>query len=274
MVPLRATAPHLHLNQDLRERWMQSTQEELIRIAALLRQDPKEYQWMVGGALRTLIAPRGLSLPHDKTPVQRLQQNCLMRGTGVASGPLEFVRGSDSSLADAVQAPVLLQSAHAFEGPLNQLWNSQGGRSLSIKVLLGMQVDSGSEAYPVDTSRHARFVGYTHGYNRTLFAERGGDLLAGIEMATLDSSGLRTTTVTLHGDRLSSPWMVVAAALNPGAVKRIAVDYTWNFDRISSTEDPNFLPGAMRWGGMDFFSAMIAPTPMLLIGIETVPALI
>ena len=123
---------------------------------------------------------------------------------------------------------------------------------------------------PVDQGRHGTFVGYTWCYNTTLFAERVQDVLTTIRHV-LDQSGRPVAVVGL-GE--GAPWALVAAALAGNAVDRIAVDGDWDFGQIESLEDPAMLPGALRYGGVSFFGALLAPTPLRWLGAEELPGVL
>ena len=68
-----------------------------------------------------------------------------------------------------------------------------------------------------------------------------------------------------------APWALVAAALAGDAVDRIAVDGDWDFSALTSLEDPAVLPGALRYGGVPFFGALLAPKPLRWLSAEQLP---
>jgi len=108
---------------------------------------------------------------------------------------------------------------------------------------------------PVDT-RHAQFVGYTFGYNRTLLAERVGDILAAVRAARRQPGVAR---VRLAGLGEAGPWVILAAALAGDEVDRTLAAESWTFTAMDSLDDPNFLPGALRFGGLPAFARLIPP---------------
>ena len=65
--------------------------------------------------------------------------------------------------------------------------------------------------------------------------------------------------------------LLLAAALVPDAVDRIAAEWSWDFDAVRDFSDGRFLPGALKYGGLAPFAALNAGTDMLLIGPTKVP---
>lgn len=120
-------------------------------------------------------------------------------------------------------------------------------------------------ALPVDEKRHATDPSFTYCYNRTLIAERVHDILTAVAYArSLEG----TKVVNLAGTGLAGPWVVMARALigdvkrTGDAVQRTAVQVSWDFPQVHRFDDPNFLPGSLRYGGLAFFSSMIAPAEL------------
>jgi hypothetical protein len=129
---------------------------------------------------------------------------------------------------------------------------------------------------PVDEERHERYPGYTWCYNRTLLAERVHDILTTIAFAR-SLEGVQTVNLVGTGD--AGPWALMARGMIGvretvgDDVSRTAAQWSWDFDMIRSFDDPNFLPGGLRYGGLEYFAALIAPAQLRLTGSprETVP---
>jgi hypothetical protein len=124
------------------------------------------------------------------------------------------------------------------------------------------------ERLPVDEGRHASYHGFTHAYNRTLLAERVHDVLTAIAYASgrFDGAG-----VNLLGTGRAGVPALLARALAGDAVERTAVDFGFDFDDVRSFDDPDFLPGGTRYGGLAGFAAAIAPGELWLVGAEEAP---
>ena len=114
------------------------------------------------------------------------------------------------------------------------------------------------------TDHRRGYVLYTWGYNLTHLAHRVRDLRA------LDVEG----RPALLGEGDQALAALCAAALEPGRYARVAVDLSRGFDAVTDHADPDFLPGAERWGGAAAYAALVAPTPLTLIGVDEVPEVV
>ena len=115
----------------------------------------------------------------------------------------------------------------------------------------------------VHEGNHARYAGYTWGYNRTLCAERVRDVLTAVAYAR----GLPgATSVRLAGLGDAGPWVILARALAGEEVARMVAAPAWTFAAIDSLDDPNFLPGALRYGDLPHFLALGAPGAIRILG--------
>jgi len=131
---------------------------------------------------------------------------------------------------------------------------------------------------PKDGGRHAGFVGYTYGYNRTLIAQRAHDTLTAIAFAR-SLEGVRS--VRLGADDGASSWALLALALAGRAVDRAVFEVpsfaAAGVDPAHSCrdlDDPRFLPGLLRYGGFAGFGALCAPTELALLRAPGVPPVI
>jgi len=109
--------------------------------------------------------------------------------------------------------------------------------------------------------RHAAYAGYTWCYNRVLIAERVRDLLVVISAARQIEGAKR---VVLWGARRGGPEALLAAALGRRHLDTVMVDADWDFADIKSLDDPDMLPGALRYGGLDGFAALVLPVPLTI----------
>ena len=100
------------------------------------------------------------------------------------------------------------------------------------------------------------------GYNRGLFAERVRDVLTAV-VNLRDNAGCRDIRVAGWG--WAGPVVLTAAALAGKTVSRAAVDLNgFKFDTVTELADPMLLPGAVKYGGLPAFAALIAPAPLML----------
>ena len=113
------------------------------------------------------------------------------------------------------------------------------------------------------------FAGYTFTYNHTLFAQRVHDILKLIAYASSDE---RTRRIDLVGVNGATPWAAAASALAGGVVDRLAVDTrSFRFIELESYRDPNFLPGAVKYGDLPGLLSLSAPRPIWVAGEAEVP---
>ena len=97
----------------------------------------------------------------------------------------------------------------------------------------------------VNTPRES--AAYTHGYNHSVFARRTHDILSLITYAkTFGGSG--TTLIAFEG---TTPLVAVAAAIAGDAVEKTVIDNPdFRFANIKSFRDPDFIPGAVKYGDL------------------------
>ena len=93
------------------------------------------------------------------------------------------------------------------------------------------------------------FAGYTHGYNHSRFARQVHDLLSVI--AYLDSKHQKT--IEIHGGKGFEAQAIVASYLAGNSIKKVVVESSdFRFSEIVDYRDPLFLPGAIKYGDLDF----------------------
>jgi dienelactone hydrolase len=248
---------------------------EVARLAQLATDDLPEFRRVVGGALETMVAPRAgpdEAWWHGMLElVERRAGSATVRGTGAADAPLRLVGPEPREASGSLVGPVLVTTmgGDSRRVELETRWRERGAPVLTHRPLLCPLGDGESASLPVDEERHGTFVGYTFGYNRTLFAERVGDLLLTLRLA---SRGGRSVALWGAGD--AALCTLGAAALAGERVDRVALALDRDFAEIETLDDPDLLPGALRWGGVPHFAALIAPTPLLLLGLDEVPVVV
>ena len=91
------------------------------------------------------------------------------------------------------------------------------------------------------------YSAFTFGYNRTLTAERVGDLLAVIALAN-ERPDVNVHVLVTGG---AAPWGVAAIAMSNQKVYRSLVDTQgFRFAAVDSYADANFVPGAVKYGDL------------------------
>jgi hypothetical protein len=114
-----------------------------------------------------------------------------------------------------------------------------------------------ADRLPVDE----RYSGYTFGYNKTVLAQRVRDVLTGIGSI----SGFER--ITLIGTGKMGVVCALARGLAGNTIDRCIVNLNgFSFDKVTSTADPMYLPGALRYGGLGGLAGLGAPHPLTIGG--------
>jgi dienelactone hydrolase len=132
----------------------------------------------------------------------------------------------------------------------------RGEAVLAVDVFLtGELKPAATPAAPADNE-------YFTCYNRTTLANRVHDVLTTIGYARLLPD---TKRVNLVGLEAAGPWCLLARALAGDAVTRLAADADrFDFDQVKLEADENFLPSALRYGGLWGLAAVGAPGEVLV----------
>lgn len=148
--------------------------------------------------------------------------------------------------------------------PVNRLL-THGYRVITADLLgQGEFTDDGkswSQSRKVDNPRE--FAGYTLGYNHPLVAKRVHDILSLIVFAnaSLDDG----QPLALIGIDEAAAWATLAAIQAPESIDRVAlIANGFRFGDITKIRDPNLLPGAIKYGDLPGFLALLAPRPLFL----------
>lgn len=105
-----------------------------------------------------------------------------------------------------------------------------------------------------------KFAGFTYGYNLPLVSQRIEDILNAVSIAR--DIGPK---VGLVGFGSAGPAVLLANGLCGNAVSRCAADANrFDFSKITKTDDPMMLPGALKYGGLDCLASLGAPNPLLI----------
>ncbi len=252
------------------------------RLATLVPSTPAElaeFRRVVGGALEVLLST---SL-EEVEPVAVREVNVLDGGArelrlvpaddhGDIPATLLAPRDANGTVCVAVSGSgrAALLDRFSAQGAALRAALERGTTILLPEVLLGEEEARGERvALRTDAERHGRYAGYTWCYNRSLIAERARDLLAAIAYAARLPGAQR---VVLWGEGRAGPRALLAAALARERVARALVDWSWDFRGIRDLADPNLLPGALRYGGLDSFAGLCAPIELRLAGRREAPA--
>eukprot|EP00913_Durusdinium_trenchii_P008868 g8334.t1 len=117
------------------------------------------------------------------------------------------------------------------------------------------------------TGVNASYIGFSYGYNQPLIASRVRDILN-----LVATHGPIAKPFQLVGTGAAGPWVLLAGAQAGNKVDRIIVDLNgFSFRKLQKTSDPNFLPGALKYGGIGGLAALAAPTELVVYGTKGIP---
>lgn len=116
------------------------------------------------------------------------------------------------------------------------------------------------------------YAGYTYGYNHPLFSRRVHDILT--LLAFVRSYKTPPDEVHLVGLHGAGRWVAAAAAQAGHVVDSIAADTAgFRFESLAAVDDPDFVPGAVKYGDLPALLALCAPHRMLILGEGQLPPL-
>lgn len=114
-------------------------------------------------------------------------------------------------------------------------------------------------------SNPREFAGYTYTYNDPLFVRRVHDILTLVTYIKDDEHAPKR--VNLCGFNGAGPWVAAARVVCGADIDRAAVDTAgFRFRGLNSYRDPQFLPGAVKYGDMPVLLALSAPHPLWVGG--------
>jgi len=120
-----------------------------------------------------------------------------------------------------------------------------------------------SEQPKVENPRE--FAGFTYGYNAPLFSKRVHDILTLVSFVTHDEHA--PSEVALVGVDGAGPLVAAARAQAGAMVTQAFVDTRgFRFAGLTSFRDPNFLPGAVKYGDLPGMLSLSAPHTLWVAG--------
>ncbi len=260
-------------------KWM--TADAKRQIAALAPIDPKslgEFRRVVGGAVAVMV---GRELP-AAADVQWAPLRTADRGEYVETAALVRYR------PEREEMPVLLLKPKQWNKQC-VIWADENGKSGlyqagGLAPPVQKLLSGGAAVVGVDllyqgefladgkTLTRARilpksreFAGFTFGYNHPLPAQRAADLLTVV--AALRNMKEPAEKVHMFAAGKMAPLAALARAQAGGAIDRMALatDH-FRFASLKAFDDPNFLPGAAKYGDLPATLALSAPHAMWVAG--------
>ena len=122
----------------------------------------------------------------------------------------------------------------------------------------------------VNTNR--QFAGFTYGYNHPLFAQRVHDILTLVAFVRGDEH--KAEKVHVVGLNSAGPWAAAAKFIAGSAIDRTAIDSAgFRFASLTEFDDPQFLPGAVKYGDVPSLLALSAGSDIWIAGEKELPAI-
>jgi len=261
-------------------------QESDKQLAALTPKDKESltrYREIVGGAFRSII---GRDLPDyddlQRTKVDKQKRNGFLYFEDIVR--LE-PRGEELPVIS------LYPTGAKWNGDV-VLWVDGAGKSGvfaeggKVRTEVLRLLDAGASVVAADLFQQGEFLvddqpltqqrvvsnprqaaAYTFAYNDTLFARRVHDILTVIAWVRGDEHApKRLNAIGVNG---AGPVVAAARAVAGKAIDRAAVDTEgFRFAGLTSYRDPNFLPGAVKYGDLPALLALSAPHPLWIGGEE------
>jgi len=130
-----------------------------------------------------------------------------------------------------------------------------------------------AKARLLTASNWNRYLGYTLGYNRPLFAQRVHDILSAVSFVKDTRAG---TKIRLVGTKGAGHWAAAARAIAGSMVDEATIDTGgFRFAKIAALDDADMLPGGAKFLDLPGILALSAPCPMELRGEgETAPSVV
>lgn len=264
-----------------------ASKEQLEQLTPHDAQSLAEFRRVVGGAFETLLACE------PPTPDEIELESTAESDHGSYAQRCAIIRRPETGAA----LPTIVLAPATPSGE-SVLWISGDGKAgafddagqvrSEVRRLLnaGVTVIAGDLLYqgelnpsdgPIDKTRVVDdpkpAAGLTYGYNRTVLAHRAADVLTLAAAARKLSNDVRAPHVlSVDG---SAPYVAAAVAIGGDNLGAAAIDSGgFRFETLGSWRDPNFLPGAVKYGDLPAMVALGAPRALWLAGEADAPPLL
>jgi len=263
------------------------------QLAALVPKDAAslaEYRRVVGGAVEVMIG-RGLPGP-DAIEIKPSTEAAVAKdGYRMVTGLLDYAEKGEQ-----LPVVVLMPPEPSKRNKRTVVWIApEGKRALfgegdAPRPAVARLIEAGfcvlgvdlfgqgeftEDGKPLEQQRLVRrdkegrpgYAGYTFGYNLPLFSKRVHDVLTAVAWAKHGKGSERADAVDLVGLAGAGHWVAAARARAGDAIDRAAVDTAgFRFADLTAIDDPDFLPGAVKYGDLPAMLALSAPHPLWLAG--------
>lgn len=210
----------------------------------------------------------------EQLPVMTLQSGILQSGESPSKGVIVWITdtGKNGLLEDGILIPLCkaaisggytivaadLFGQGEFLSKEDGLGEREGNRQLSRQRM--WQQRDGQATWQ-------RFSGYTYGYNHCVFVRRTHDVLTLIQYASALAGG---KPVKLAGlGRAAGPIALAALSQSGDRVAEALIDVDqFSFGEIDQHDDAMFVPGAVKYLGVDGLLSLCAPRKVTVSGLK------
>ncbi len=273
--------------RSLLERMTENTRKQIDALAPKDEASLKEYRRIIGGAFEAMV---GRSLPSrdllevadassenigsykmtkfllrypsqkEELPAIRLEPKNWNHRTVIWVDPAgkKALFTASGTLRPSVQK--LLDQGRAVIGAdlIGQGEFTADGKSLTKARMVQCK-------YAQPTETWGRYAGYTYGYNRPLFIQRVHDLLSLVAYA--GNGKPASEHVDIVGLNGAAHWVAMARVIAGSAIDRAAIDTAgFRFANLATIDDPDFLPGGVKYNDLPGIISLSAPLPLRLTG--------
>jgi hypothetical protein len=250
--------------------------ESMARIASLAPRDEKgfeRYREVVGPALDIMLGKRiDAAAIQAVSPDEAGGVTTLRVSAAGRQVPLIILAPTGRPRHETVlwlsgNAKKHLTDSSGKPGPAVQKLLGAGYHVASADLFLtGDFLSPGEEAkYPVN----AGFPGYTYCYNQPLIAHRVRDIVLAHDWLAHNLTSKKPGMVHLIGTGGAGLWALLAQAQMQTPAEKTVVDLNrFTFQEVSSPDDPNLLPGALRYGDVPGLAVLAARSALTIFGVK------
>ncbi|MDB4733561.1 acetylxylan esterase, partial [Planctomicrobium sp.] len=238
--------------------------EDRAEFKTWLQGGEKEYRSIVGGAAKVMLSPDvgNVDLVNHKPVIESSglkAQSATVSYSNGAVVPVNIYHPEDHS-----KGTVYLFTGEPIAAAPNQVIQKLVNSGLTV-VTAELFLTAAAEeaaAYKVDE----KYPGYSYCYNNPLVTERVRDILAVVKAFPVED-GKRSVLV---GDGVAGVWTLLASSvLDSTVVDEVVVDLeAFTFERIERFDDPNLLPGVLKYGGLTGLSRLINAKTLKVHGVK------
>ena len=258
------------------------SQAQLASLVPAEREDMTLYRGIVGGAIETIIG-RGLPranqvertkvAKHDRGDYLEFTDILRLKPYGESLPVVSFypTKAKYSGLAVVWVDGRGKAGLYGEDGRPNRAIQKllDGGAAVLGADLLyqgEFQADGKPLSVTPKVGNNREFAAYTFGYNHTVFASRVHDILTLLAFVKGHEEE-RAGSVALVGTGGAGPLVATARVLVQDLVDRALVGTGgFRFVNVEHYRDPEFLPGAVKYGDLPGLLSLAAPLPLYLAG--------